>query len=184
MMNRFCATIAMAMLLAGCGGDAADDETAEAPISQSTGPYSLAGVDGVEVGSVDLSQDPNGVTISVSVSGLSEGLHAVHLHETGDCSAGDFTSAGGHWNPTGAQHGRDNPEGAHLGDLANMSVGADGTGESNFLVTQASLDGGQYSIADADGTALVIHAGPDDYRTDPAGDAGSRVACAVVAAPQ
>ena len=121
------------------------------------------------------------VTVSVALQGLEPGVHAVHLHTTGDCSAADFTSAGGHLNPFGREHGRENPDGQHLGDLPNATVGSAGTGtvSASLPVTRAEAIA---TMFDADGTAVVVHAGADDYRTDPAGDAGSRVACGVLAA--
>ena len=119
------------------------------------------------------------VTVSVSLEGLSAGTHAVHLHTTGDCSASDFTSAGGHLNPMGNEHGSLNPQGAHLGDLPNAEVSAAGVG-----IVSETLRGSRASVVsqifDADGTAVVVHADADDYRTDPAGDAGSRIACGVI----
>ena len=178
------------MALAACGS--ADDggaETATVNTAEQTelgaqSSYQLAGADGENLGTVMVSEDANGMTVAVQAMGLEPGTHAVHLHETGLCEGPDFSSAGGHWNPTGAQHGRDNPQGPHVGDLANMTVGEDGTGSSSFLVERAGMTTGEYRAADADGTALVIHAGADDYMTDPAGDAGNRVACAVIAPPQ
>ena len=121
------------------------------------------------------------VTVSVALQGLEPGVHAVHLHTTGDCSAADFTSAGGHLNPTGREHGKENPAGQHLGDLPNATIGSAGTGtvSASLPVTRAEAIA---TMFDADGTAVVVHAGADDYRTDPAGDAGSRVACGVLAA--
>ena len=178
----------MSFALAACSQDAeptGEEESTAAETASYAEPGSadLLQPSGESVGTVSYREDANGVTVSVEVAGLEPGTHAVHLHETGDCSAEDFTSAGGHWNPTGAQHGRDNPQGAHLGDLANMTVDEDGSGSSNFLVTGATIGEGPRGMSDADGTALVIHAGADDYKTDPAGDAGDRVACAVVANP-
>ena len=102
------------------------------------------------------------------------GLHGIHLHEKGLCEGPKFESAGKHWNPGGKQHGRDNPLGAHLGDLPNIEVGVSG-GTARIAAVGAEL-------ADADGTALVLHAKPDDYQTDPSGASGDRVACAVVGA--
>jgi Cu-Zn family superoxide dismutase len=93
----------------------------------------------------------------------------------GQCDGPDFKSAGPHWNPAGRQHGHDNPLGAHLGDLPNLSVGSDGRGTASFTV-----DG---DMADADGTSLVIHADPDDNKTDPSGNSGARIACAVLTTP-
>lgn len=133
---------------------------------------------GNNVGTATLYSLAGEVTISVSLDGLSAGTHAVHLHTTGDCSATDFTSAGGHLNPMGNQHGRLNPQGAHLGDLPNAEVSSDGVGTVSTILrgTSATI---VPQIFDADGTALVVHEGADDYRSDPAGAAGSRVACGV-----
>ncbi|MGB3795219.1 MAG: superoxide dismutase family protein [Alteraurantiacibacter sp.] len=133
---------------------------------------------GNSAGSAMLYSEGDEVTITVALDNLSSGTHAVHLHTTGDCSANDFTSAGGHLNPIGNEHGSLNPQGAHLGDLPNAEVSAAGVG-----TVSATLRGSRATVLsqifDTDGTALVVHAGADDYRTDPAGDAGSRVACGV-----
>lgn len=135
---------------------------------------------GETVGTARLYSLGEEVTLNASFSGLTAGTHAVHLHTTGDCSASDFTSAGGHLNPGGNQHGTQNPQGAHLGDLPNLTVGSDGLGTMSTILrgTRSSVEA---AIFDADGTAIVVHEGADDYRSDPAGAAGSRVACGVVA---
>jgi Cu-Zn family superoxide dismutase len=111
---------------------------------------------------------------------MQRGTYAAHVHTVGACTAPDFTSAGPHWNPTGAQHGRNNPAGMHKGDLPNLSVGTDGRGSLEFLIAGAALRGGAAPLLDADGAAVVIHAQADDYRTDPAGNAGARIACGVL----
>jgi len=117
----------------------------------------------------------------VSASGLTPGDHGVHLHAVGKCEEPAFASAGGHLNPAGRQHGMNNPAGRHLGDLPNLVAGADGTATLSYPLGDpaSSLSA---SLFDADGTALVIHAGPDDYITDPSGNSGGRVACGVFAA--
>jgi Cu-Zn family superoxide dismutase len=119
------------------------------------------------------------VTIRVTLAGLPAGVHAVHLHTTGACAAPDFTSAGGHLNPAGKKHGTANPEGSHLGDLANVSIGADGSG-TMVDVLRADRAGALAAIFDADGTAVMVHADADDHMTDPAGAAGKRIACGVL----
>ena len=136
---------------------------------------------GAPAGMANIYASGDVVTVSVALQGLQPGVHAVHLHTTGDCSASDFTSAGGHLNPMGREHGKENPAGAHLGDLPNATVGSAGTGtvSATLPVTRAQAVAAMF---DADGTAVVVHAGPDDYRSDPAGDAGSRVACGVLSA--
>ncbi len=139
------------------------------------------GADGSAMGNVALSEGAGGVTMTVSATGLPAGTHGIHLHEKGLCEGPKFESAGAHWNPGMKKHGRDNPQGAHLGDLANLEVGADGSASANFTVAGAMMASGSTMLADADGTALVIHAKPDDYKTDPSGASGDRIACAVIA---
>lgn len=182
-MTRHLVFLASAFALTACSNEPSvqpAEETSPDALQESV---SLIGRDGVTLGSVSISEDANGTTLALVVeSGLQEGMHGVHLHETGSCVTPDFTSAGGHWNPESKAHGRDNPEGAHVGDLANLSIGPDGSGRSTFLIENVLLKGGLHSMADEDGTALVIHAGPDDYVTDPSGDSGAREACAVIAA--
>lgn len=179
--------LAAALCLAGCAreapdapdnvaGEAASDVVANAPTAAS-----LTSSDGQPRGSIMLSEDPTGLTIKVAASGLTAGVHGVHLHDKGLCEGPKFESAGGHWNPGAKQHGRDNPAGAHLGDLANLTIAADGSGSTTFLVSGATLSGAG-AVGDGDGTSLVIHAKADDYKTDPSGNSGDRVACAVVAA--
>ncbi|MCJ7420615.1 superoxide dismutase family protein [Sphingomicrobium astaxanthinifaciens] len=177
------------LMLSSCGeagSDAGDTgETAVEP-SAVAQPFSadLLAPAATSVGTVSVREDANGITVTVEAAGLEPGMHAVHLHETGVCEGPEFASAGGHWNPSGAQHGRDNPMGSHLGDLANMEIDEGGTGRSDYLVREATISGEAPTLADQDGTALVVHAGADDYRTDPSGAAGARVACAVLAAPR
>ena len=151
--------------------------TYEDPATQ-VGSAMLMDRSGNNVGSAMLYAQDGEVTVSVSLDGLSQGTHAVHLHTTGDCSASDFTSAGGHLNPMGNEHGTLNPRGAHLGDLPNAEVSSAGVGTVSTILRgdRATV---MSQIFDADGTALVVHEGADDYMTDPAGAAGSRVACGV-----
>jgi Cu-Zn family superoxide dismutase len=122
--------------------------------------------DGSTAGQVTLS----GNRLSIDANGLSPGAHGLHLHAVGRCEGPDFTSAGPHWNPANRKHGSDNPEGAHAGDLPNLVAGADGRGTAELNVPDGFVD--------ADGAALVVHAAPDDNRTDPSGNSGARIACA------
>lgn len=131
-------------------------------------------------GQAMLMQAKDGVHVQVKGVGLPAGVHAVHVHTTGTCTGPDFTSAGGHWNPEKKQHGHDNPAGAHMGDMPNMTVSADGTGTLDTIIKGATLEGGSEPLFDADGAAIVIHAGQDDYKSDPTGNAGGRLACGVV----
>jgi Cu-Zn family superoxide dismutase len=128
--------------------------------------------------------EAGGVRVRVEAAGLVAGTYAVHLHEIGSCEPPAFESAGPHWNPTDRQHGQLNPQGPHLGDLPNLTVGADRAGTIEFTIPGASLDRGDRRLFDRDGAALIIHAGADDYRTDPSGNSGARLACGVVAPPR
>ena len=119
------------------------------------------------------------MTISIAAVGLTTGAHGIHLHAVGTCDAPGFASAGSHLNPHGKQHGSANPAGSHLGDLPNLIVGADGTGAITAKLSDSPA-GIASALFDADGTALVIHASSDDYMTDPSGNSGPRIACAVL----
>ena len=164
-------------------GDATADNamagTAMAGVPQSV---AFTGGDGALLGSVMVSEDPGGLVMNVSAIAMPAGVHGIHLHEKGLCEGPKFASAGAHWNPGAKQHGRDNPAGPHVGDLANLTVAADGTAKSSIPVAGVKAASGAMMLADADGTALVVHAKPDDYKTDPSGDSGDRIACAVLAA--
>ena len=146
--------------------------------------FAFTGSDGTALGSVTLSENAGGASMTVNASGMPAGVHGIHLHEKGLCDGPKFASAGAHWNPASKQHGRDNPQGAHLGDLANLTVGADGTATTTIPLAGVMMASGANMLADADGTSLVVHAKADDYKTDPSGDSGDRIACAVVAAPK
>ena len=150
-------------------------------MSEGAGPkqsFGLMAGDGTPRGTVTLHEKGVQATLAAMAAGMPPGPHGLHLHEKGLCDGPAFTSAGGHWNPTARKHGRDNPAGPHLGDLPNLEIAASGQGTATFSVASAS------EMADADGTALVVHAKADDYRTDPSGNSGDRIACAVIAAPR
>ncbi len=132
---------------------------------------------GEEVGSVTLVPTENGVLLHAKLENMPEGTHAFHIHETGQCDPPSFTSAGGHHNPTAADHGFFSNGGVHAGDMPNIHVPASGSLEIEVLNVWVGLDG---LLLDDDGAAIVVHEGADDYRTDPAGDAGSRIACGVI----
>ncbi len=160
-----------ALALSAC---AAVDVPVEAP------PVPLINANGQQIGTVTASQTSGGVTIAISASGLPHGLHGVHVHAVGRCDAPKFESAGSHWNPSERHHGLSNPQGPHAGDLPNITVSSSGVAMQTLVLSHASFT----ELADADGSALVIHAGPDDYMTDPSGNSGGRIACAVVAPPR
>lgn len=145
----------------------------------------LADTNGKPIGTVQLHQDANGVVlVRVDAAGLPAGAHGVHIHSVGVCEGPGFTTAGGHFNPAAKKHGLDSPDGPHAGDLAQIPASFTGTGTYTATTDRISLTGGPTSIEDADGTALVIHAAADDQVTDPTGNSGARIACAVLAAPQ
>ena len=120
----------------------------------------------------------NGVRVLAQVNGLPPGTHGFHIHETGDCSAPDASSAGGHFNPTGEAHGAPDDTARHVGDLGNIEAGADSTAGYDRIDTMLTLDGPNGIV----GRAVVLHAGADDFISQPSGDAGNRLACGVIAA--
>jgi Cu-Zn family superoxide dismutase len=133
------------------------------------------------VGTATLSETPNGVLLHLNLSNAPAGAHAFHIHTTGRCDPPDFESAGAHFNPKKAMHGFLEVKGPHAGDLPNLHIPQGGKLTVEFLAEHASLTGKLNPLLDADGATLVLHASPDDYRTDPAGNAGDRVACGVIA---
>ncbi len=134
---------------------------------------------GQSVGSVEIVQSGATLMLRANVSGQVAGEHGVHLHTTGKCEAPAFASAGGHLNPTAHQHGNLNPAGPHVGDLPNIVVSADGSGRIESPLMGSANDF-TTNVFDTDGTAIVLHAGPDDYKTDPSGNSGGRIACGVL----
>jgi Cu-Zn family superoxide dismutase len=132
---------------------------------------------GTEVGYAIITQVPDGVVIRGRVSGLAPGEHGMHIHDVAACTPPDFRSAGGHFNPTQKEHGVENTDGPHLGDLANLVVDSDGIGEFVEFAQGVTLRSNPHSLLDADGSSLVIHAAPDDRRSDPSGRSGAAVAC-------
>jgi Cu-Zn family superoxide dismutase len=145
---------------------------------------SIRNVAGEQRGTAELWQDrDNIVHVDVQVSGMPPGPHGIHFHAVGTCDASGgtpFASAGGHYNPLGRQHGLDNPSGPHGGDAPNFTVASDGTGRATFTTDRVSLTDGSTSLFDNDGSAIVIHAAADDQISQPAGNAGARIACGVV----
>ena len=141
---------------------------------------SFVDANGATVGWARLVEDATGrVHVNIHVTGLAPGLHGVHIHSVGACSP-PFTSALGHYNPLTHQHGLENPAGPHAGDLPNLVVNGAGIGHLDATTDRVTLSPGAATLFDTNGSAFIIHAGPDDQLTDPTGGSGARIACAVI----
>lgn len=169
-MRHFPATATVLLTLGACAGVQPPLPAASATIADAAGR---------PVARASLQRRTGGFLVHVEAAGLAPGTYGVHLHTVGRCDPPGFASAGAHWNPAGRQHGRDNPAGPHLGDLPNLVVGADGRGTIDAAVA-GGLAEGSNPLLDADGAAVVVHAQADDYRTDPSGNSGARIACGVL----
>ena len=177
MTTRAFSCTAMAVLLLG----AACGTLASAEKERKTATAGIKDGKGQSVGQAEFTATKGGVQMSVKVANLSPGVHAIHIHEAGKCDAPGFTTAGGHFNPANKQHGIENPAGRHAGDLPNLKVGANGKGTFKSTIQDVTLAGdGATSLFHAGGTSVVIHAVADDMKTDPAGNAGARIACGVI----
>jgi Cu-Zn family superoxide dismutase len=151
--------------------------------AQATQAYAMLKMaNGQDAGTAVFTQQTGGVKMVVNAKGLPAGKHGVHIHAVGKCEGPDFTTAGGHFNPENKQHGAQNPQGAHAGDLPNLTIAANGAGTLDVTNAKITLGTGATSLFDADGSALVIHAAEDDERTDPTGNSGGRIACGVIVA--
>jgi len=170
---RALGVLAVTLLLAGCAsmGPSPADNTARAEMRNASGQV---------VGNATFTQIGGALRVLLEVQGLPAGAKAVHVHAVGKCEAPSFNSAGEHFNPLGRQHGALNPAGPHGGDLPNITVGKDGRGRLESTTELMTLLTGASSVFDGDGSALIIHAAPDDFRTDPTGNSGARLACGVV----
>jgi superoxide dismutase, Cu-Zn family len=140
----------------------------------------IVNVQGQNIGTAKIVPAKKGVKIDVNVSQLPPGNHGIHIHAVGKCDGPAFTTAGGHLNPDTKKHGKDNPEGPHAGDLLMIDVKADGTAKATLLDTMVTLGDGANSLFHDGGTAIVIHEKEDDYKTDPTGNSGGRIACGVI----
>ncbi len=170
-MNLGATTMALALLSLGA---CASVQAPDVPVARAA----LADANGAAAGTASVVRRGDGLNLRVAATGLTPGPHGMHLHTVGKCEAPGFTTAGGHLNPLGHQHGTENPAGSHMGDLPNLVAGADGKASAEVPLGLAALGLAQ-ALLDADGAAIVIHAAADDYRTDPSGNSGARVACGV-----
>lgn len=183
-----------ALALAACATDSGGDDGIDSSGYGDSGPPSAVSTIGPPRLAADL-RDAQGrvrarataeasgdsLRVRVEAVGMSAGAYGAHLHTVGRCDAPGFETAGAHWNPTGQMHGKDNPKGMHKGDLPNLMVGTDGRGSFEYTIPNAGLSGMMPNrLIDGDGAAVVIHASPDDFRTDPSGKSGARIACGVL----
>lgn len=181
MKHKIVLSIMMSVLLiaGGCGKNDLKLPVTGESVQSVTSP--ILNTKGKEIGEASFVEGIDGVTINIQAEGLSPGKHGVHIHEMAVCTPPDFKSAGAHFNPGGKEHGFDNPKGFHLGDLPNLDVDADGKVTAEVTTALVTLKPDvKNSLLDADGSSLVIHEKVDDYKTDPAGDSGDRIACAVI----
>ena len=139
----------------------------------------LINASGQTIGSIVATQVANGVAFHIRATSLPPGVHGIHVHPIGRCDPPDFSSAGTHWNPTNKQHGLNNPNGPHAGDMPNVTVDANGVINATVVLPHATMA----QLLDADGSSVMIHANADDYVSQPAGNSGPKIACAVIGRP-
>lgn len=179
-MKRLACTIVALATLAGCAGPQGSGGATDGVAALPTAAATLRDAAGNVKAQTSIADVNGGVRVSIDAVAMAPGAYGAHIHTVGRCGPPDFASAGPHWNPTSSQHGKDNPQGTHKGDLPNLIVGAYGRGSVSFTVDAVSLRGGAMPVLDADGASVMIHAAPDDYRTDPSGNSGARIACGVL----
>jgi Cu-Zn family superoxide dismutase len=149
--------------------------------AQKTAKAELHDGQGNSVGTAEFSPAAQGLSIRLNLMNLPPGVHGIHVHAVAKCEGPAFTTAGGHLNPDMKHHGLENPEGPHAGDMPNVMIAADGTAKATVVAPGVTMGDDPHSIFAGGGTALVIHASADDMKSDPAGNAGARIACGVIA---
>ena len=170
----------LALGLAACATSARQEEVAEPDAAPASVGADVLDSAGRTLARATITQSGDGLRLRIEASGMNPGAYGAHIHAIGRCNQPGFSSAGSHWNPTGRQHGKDNPAGMHKGDLPNLLVGADGGGSFEIDIPHARISGAADVLLDSDGASVVIHAAPDDFRTDPSGNSGARIACGVL----
>jgi Cu-Zn family superoxide dismutase len=181
-MRRMILSMAIVGVAAsGCAMNGSAGGDAGAPAGTAAR-VTLLDAGGASKGTATVRQSGGALKLVVDATGMAPGPKGLHFHTTGRCDAPDFTTAGGHWNPSAMKHGTQSGMGPHRGDLPNIEIGPDGTGHAEATIRGAMLANGSTPLLDADGAALIIHAAADDYRTDPSGNSGARLACGVVTA--
>ena len=177
-MSTFFLLMSISTLLMGC--ERGSQQTVMLPTADAKQASAMIGAsnDSGVTGMAVFTQNGNEITLTAEIQGASPGPHAIHIHANGDCSAPDGTSAGGHWNPTGVAHGKWGEGEFHLGDIGNIEVGEDGTG--SITLTTDLWEIGTGSDIDVVGKGIILHAGADDFTSQPSGAAGARIGCGVI----